>query len=104
MVNVSRSNMYIVKRRGSLCAESEREGTAKKEHSLEKCGRSVAESVAATKVWQPQKCGSHNNGGNETRLPHFLWHATLATPFPELVGTDRLRSGNVVSGLGYFQE
>ena len=57
MVNVSRSNMYIVKRRGSLCAESEREGTAKKEHSLEKCGRSVAESVAATKS-VAHNCGS----------------------------------------------
>ena len=95
--------MYIVKRRGSLCAESEREGTAKKEHSLEKCGRSVAESVAATKVWHT-KCGSHNNGGNETHLPHFLWPATLATRSQELVGIGRLRFGNGVSELVYFQE
>ena len=101
MVNVSRSKVYIVKSKGSLCVESEREGTAKKEHSLEKCGRSVAESVAATKVWHT-KCGSHNNSGNETHLPHFLWHATLATRSPELVGIDGLRLRNVVSDLVYF--
>ena len=39
-----------------LCTESEREGNTKKELSLKKCGKSVAESVAATKVWHT-KCG-----------------------------------------------
>ena len=35
-----------------LITDSEREGTTEKELSPEKCGKSVAESVAATKVWQ----------------------------------------------------
>ena len=79
-----------------LITESEREGTAQKEHSLKKCGRSV--------VVSHKKCGSHNNGGRETHLPHFLWHATLATRSQELVGIGRLRFGNGVSELVYFQK
>jgi hypothetical protein len=52
VVNVSRSIIRKRKREEMLITESEREGTTEKELSPEKCGKSVAESVAATKVWQ----------------------------------------------------
>ena len=49
MVNVSRSIIRKRKREEMLITESEREGTAQKEHSLKKCGRKCGRSVAATK-------------------------------------------------------
>ena len=77
-----------------LCTESCIGQPAAKELSVKKCGRSV--------VVPRKKCGSHNNGGRETHLPHFLWHATLATRFPDLPGIDGLRFGNCVADLVYF--
>ena len=52
MVNVSRSIIRKRKREEMLITESEREGTAQKEHSLKKCGRSVV--VPHRKCGMPQ--------------------------------------------------
>ena len=77
MVNVSRSNIYIVKGKGFLCTESEREGNTKKELSLKKCGKSVAESVAATKVWHT-KCGRVAGGRYSALLLGLLLPLDIA--------------------------
>ena len=62
----------------------------------------LSKSVAEVWSCHTESVACHNNGGRETHLPHFLWHATLATAFPELVGIGGLRLGNVVSDLVYF--
>jgi hypothetical protein len=59
VVNVSRSIIRKRKREEMLITESEREGTAQKEHSLKKCGKSV---VVPPRQHTAEASGAHLEG------------------------------------------